>query len=40
MVYVNKVVNATPKKATAKVEKQETVSHTEAKPKKGKKSAS
>jgi hypothetical protein len=40
MVYVNKIVNASPKKATAKVEKQKTASSTDAKPKKGKKSIS
>ena len=37
MVYVNKVVDVTPKKAETKVEKQETASSTEAKPKRGKK---
>ena len=41
MVYVNKVVNVTPKKAETKVAKQETpASTTEAKPKRGKKSES
>lgn len=41
MVYVNKVVDVTPKKAETKVEKQEApASTTEAKPKRGKKSES